>query len=809
MGKNKNNKNHQDPFAEREALNYADPIPSREMIMQVLSNVGEPLTRQQVGVVLGLHESTELEALKRRLRAMERDGQLIRNRRGGYCLPEKMDLIKGRVIAHPDGFGFLVPEEDTGGDLFLSARQMRQVFHGDVVIACVSGIDKRGRREGTLVEVLERHTQQIVGRFVCDHGIRLVVPDNKRIIHDILISEEHQGSAKDGQIVVVELIEQPKPNRPPTGSIVEVLGEHMAPGMEIDVALRAHQLSFQWPKAVTKELDKFDDRISDSSLKGREDLRHVPLVTIDGADAKDFDDAVFCQPQGKQWRLLVAIADVAHYVRSGTALDQEAIERGTSVYFPGRVIPMLPEVLSNGLCSINPKQDRLSLVCEMMISNAGLVTSKRFFNAVINSHGRLTYDEVAAMLKADKEIQGRYKSLVTHIENLFNLYLVLQKQRKKRGTIEFETTETVIEFGEHKKIERIVPLVRNDAHRMIEEFMIAANASAAQFLLEAEIPALYRIHDLPSGIKVTDLRSFLSQLGLQLDGGERPEAKNFSKLLESIRDRPDRQLIQTVVLRSMNQAVYSPNNVGHFGLALAEYLHFTSPIRRYPDLLVHRAIKHVLMKIPVSRYIYSESQMLSFAENCSIKERRADDATRDVVDWLKCEYMLDKVGDIFDGIITSVLNFGLFVELKDIHIEGLVHVTSLKNDYYHFDPIKHRLLGEQSKKSYRLADVVKVRVVRVDLEEKKIDFEVVLEEGQRKSFGKKHAGKGTQKKLAKKSKKSPQQKKKTLKKKKAIKQKDKKKSKGAPGKSSRNSLGNSSNKKASKRSTHKVAKKKT
>lgn len=729
----KKTKSIKDPYGEREAEKYVRPIASRELIMQVLFERGEPLAWQQLADVLGLNEEDDLQALQRRLRAMERDAQLIRNRRRAYGLVEKMDLLTGYVLAHPDGFGFLV-SDDGGDDLFLSARQMRQLMHRDRVVACVSGIDRRGRREAAIVEILERHTHQVVGRFICDQGIGFVSPDNKRITHDILVPPQHQREAKDGQIVVVELIEQPTKRHQPIGRIIELLGEHMAPGMEIDVAIRAHELPFSWSKSVEQAIRRFKKTVPDSAARDREDIRHLPLVTIDGADAKDFDDAVYCEAADKRgWRLFVAIADVAYYVRPGSALDQEAIDRGTSVYFPGRVIPMLPEVLSNGLCSIKPDEDRFCVVCEMLVSHSGVVKSKRFFNGVMHSHARLVYDDVAALLSGDKRLRKKHQTLLPHLENLYRLYEAFSSQRKKRGAIDFETIETVIEFGQGKKIERIVPLVRNDAHKMIEEFMIAANVCAAEYLAEHALPVLYRVHDIPKERKVADLRSFLGELGLRLGGVEKPQAKHFAKLLSDIQQRPDLHLIQTVMLRSLNQAMYSPDNVGHFGLALEEYAHFTSPIRRYPDLLVHRAIKHVLAKKPLKSFKYSIAAMQGLGEVCSMKERRADDATRDVVDWLKCEYMMDKVGDVFDGIITTATSFGIFVELKEIYVEGLVHVASLKNDYYHFDPLKHCLRGERTHQSYRLADEVRVRVVRVDLDTKKIDFELVADKGPVKS----------------------------------------------------------------------------
>ena len=724
-----------DPFAEREAAKYETPIPSREFILSVLTEANRLMNREELAYAFGLSREEDIEALRRRLRAMERDGQLLRNRRGGYGLVERMDMVRGRIIAHPDGFGFLVPDEP-GDDLFLSPRQMRAVFHDDRVVARVTGIDRRGRREGTIVEVLERNTHSVVGRIYFESGISFVVPDHKRLTQDIRIPPEHVGAAQHGQFVTVEILEQPSSRTGPVGKVVEVIGDHMAPGMEIDVAIRAHELPLQWPDAVEDEIRDLAADVAESAKRDRVDLRDLPLVTIDGVDSRDFDDAVFCKRTPKGWRLTVAIADVSHYVKPGTALDQEGHQRGNSVYFPERVIPMLPEVLSNGLCSLNPHVDRLCMVCEMYIDQHGKVTRSRFMEAVMRSHARLTYDEVAAMLiDGDRELRARYQPVLDNLEQLYSLYKVLRKLRSRRGAIDFETTETRIVFGAERKIERIVPVERNDAHKIIEECMIAANVCSARFLSRHKLPTLYRVHEGPKSDKLSDLREFLGELGLSLGGGDKPQAADYAKLLNKIQDRPDAHLIQTVMLRSLSQARYSPENIGHFGLAHDEYLHFTSPIRRYPDLLVHRAIRHHLQAgnkkarggrpaRSADSFAYSVADMQSLGEHCSMTERRADDATRDAVDWLKCEYMLDKVGEECEGIVSSVTSFGIFVELKEIYVEGLVHITALQNDYYHFDPAGHRLRGERTGRMYRLGDQVRVRVVRVDLDERKLDFEL-------------------------------------------------------------------------------------
>lgn len=712
-----------DPHAEREAGKYSRPIPSREFILEHLNTCGKPMRFEELAGVLELAEDEDQIALQRRLNAMEREGQLMRNRGAGYCVPERLDLVRGRVTAHADGFGFLIPEEG-GDDVFLSARQMRSVLHGDKALVRVTGIDRRGRREGSLVEVIERHNKSVVGRYFEESGIGFVASDNSRL-QDVLIPAEHKGQATPGQIVVAVIIEQPNRRSQPIGRISEVLGEHMAPGLEIDVAIRSHGLPHVWPEAVMLEAAHFGDSIPQDAIAGREDLRNTPLVTIDGEDARDFDDAVFCEPKGKGWRLIVAIADVSAYVEAGKALDEEAITRGTSVYFPEQVIPMLPEVLSNGLCSLNPDVDRLCMACEMIVYENGALKDYRFFTAVMRSKARLTYTKVAAMLEGDAELRSQYKAVLPHIEDLHNMYQAMRKARDKRGAIDFESTETRIVFGENRKIERIIPVIRNDAHKLIEECMIMANVSAASFLAKNKIPTLYRVHDGPVGDRLTDLREFLRDLGLTLGGGESPEPMHYAKLLSTLRERPDAHMIQTVLLRSLKRAVYAEENNGHFGLALECYAHFTSPIRRYPDLLVHRAIKHVLSGHKLNNFRYSKSEMQRLGEQCSIAERRADEATWDVIGWLKCEYMMDKLGEQFNGIVTTVTGFGLFIELDDIYVEGLIHVTALENDYYHFDSISHCLIGENSGQCHRIGDRVRVQVSKVDLDNRKIDFALI------------------------------------------------------------------------------------
>ena len=713
-----------DPHASREAKLYVQPIASRELILEVIAEAELPVNRADVEALLNIHDEAGVEALRRRLNAMLRDGQLVRNRRNCYALADKFDLVQGRVIGHQDGFGFLVTD-DEGDDVFLSARQMRALFHGDRVMVRITGLDRRGRREGDVVEVLKRNTHTVVGRFYSENGVHFVTPDNKRLPNDIAVPAGESRDARHGQIVSVEIIQQPAKRSPPVGHVVEVLGDHMAPGMEIDIAIRSHEVPQAWPPEVEKEISGYSEQVPASAKRGREDLRELPLVTIDGADARDFDDAVFCEATSGGWRLLVAIADVSHYVHPDTALDTEAIERGNSVYFPERVIPMLPEILSNGLCSLNPDVDRLCMACEMLFNKDGKMLRSRFMNGLMRSHARLTYDEAAAIVvDNDTETRKRREPLVPHLEELYRLYKVLRKARTKRGAIDFETTETRIVFGKDRKIEKIVPLVRNDAHKVIEECMVAANVAAARYLQRHKMPALYRVHATPAADKVSDLQEFLNELGLGLRGGARPTGRDYSAVLEMARGRPDEHLINTVLLRSMPRAEYTPDNIGHFGLAHEDYTHFTSPIRRYPDLLVHRAIRHLLAGKKPKSFHYSVDRMHELGEHCSATERRADDATRDAVDWLKCEFMLDRVGETYAGIITSTTSFGLFVELQDIYVEGLVHVTALGNDYYHFDPTRHWLMGERTNKIFRLGDPIEVKVVQVNLDDRKIDFEL-------------------------------------------------------------------------------------
>jgi len=711
-----------DPHRKREAKKYANPIPSREFIIKTLTEAGVPLIFDELSQALDLSSEQDLVALGRRLGAMVRDGQLVRNRKDAFCLVNKRDLIAGRVIGHQDGFGFVKPD-DGGDDVYLYPRQMRALFHNDRVVVRVTGRDRRGRLEGSLVEILERNTRTVVGRFYQESGVGFVVPDNKRLAHDIIIPSDRVGNTEQGQIVVASITDQPTKRTQPIGRVQEVVGDHMAPGMETDIAIRTHDLPVEFPDEVKEEIAGLTEEVSEAAKADRTDLRQFPLVTIDGADARDFDDAVYCERKPKGWKLLVCIADVSSYVKPGSPLDQEGHRRGNSVYFPDRVVPMLPEVLSNGLCSINPEVDRLCMCCELYVNLEGKVTRSKFYRTVMRSHARLTYEQVAAMVvEGDGDLSERFAHVLPHLHELYALYQVLHKARAERGAIEFDTTETRFEFNEQGRIAAVHPLVRNDAHRIIEECMLAANVAAARLFERKKMPALFRIHETPKEEKLSDLREFLGELGLALPGGKKPAAQDYAALLDSVGDRPDRHLIQTVLLRSMQQAMYSSDNRGHFGLAYPAYTHFTSPIRRYPDLIVHRAIKHLLDGGTAADFDYTKADLQSIGEHCSGTERRADEATRDAEAWLKCEYMQDKLGEEFDGTITSVNSFGIFVELDDIYVDGLVHITALDNDYYHFDPVGYRLTGERTGMVYRLGDRLRIQVAAVNLDERKIDF---------------------------------------------------------------------------------------
>lgn len=730
-------------------------IPSREEILAVFREASGALDAAGLARALKVKPAAQ-EVLGRRLNAMERDGQIRSDRSGTYMLADHSGFIAGRVSAHRDGFGFVIPDEP-GPDLFLSDREMQKVLHGDRVMARVTGQDRRGRQEGSIVEVVERANTHIIGRLLNEGGVWIVSPEDQRISQDILVSGS-PGKARAGQVVSVELLEQPGRFQKPTGRITEVLGELDDPGMEIEIAVRKFGVPHVFSAPALKQAARLPNEVVNADLADRVDLRDVPLVTIDGEDARDFDDAVYCEPvkigAARGFRLLVAIADVSHYVKPNDALDADAIERSTSVYFPRRVIPMLPEKLSNGLCSLNPAVDRCTLVCDMVVTEDGEVTAYQFYPAVMHSAARLTYNQVADILAStDGEEAQKRPAIVPHLLNLNQVFRALLKARQERGAIDFETTETYIVCNALGKIEKIIPRTRNDAHRLIEECMLAANVCAADFLLRHKHPGTFRVHAVPTEEKLNQLRTFLKQVGLNLGGGSKPTARDYAAVMQEIRERPDAALLQTMLLRSMQQAVYSPDNVGHFGLAYEAYAHFTSPIRRYPDLLTHRAIKAILLgkryepkgielgKLNTTQSNAARKQAAkdkaegkpqksekdltvwdALGVHCSANERRADEASRDVENWLKCFFMQDKIGEEFTGTVAGVTTFGIFVQLDELFVEGLVHITELGADYFQYDEARHELRGERTGQRYQLTDRVTVKVARVDLESRKIDL---------------------------------------------------------------------------------------
>ena len=710
----------------RPSKSYKHPIPSRNALLDYLAEAGRPLKVQAILDAFGLKGQRMLSLLTDRLDKMVRAGQLIENRRREYCLTEKLDLVTGQVSGHRDGFGFVIRDDGENEDVYLSAREMRSLFDGDRVAVKIIGRDRRGKPEGKLVEVLERGPREIAGQYIRERGIGIVVPDNPRISHRILIARGESGRAKHGDIVVAEILDYPSRVEQATGRVARVLGAPDQKGMATDLAIHSHGIPTRWPKAVRDDVKQFGKTVPTRSKQGRTDLRHLDLVTIDGADARDFDDAVYCEPAGDGWRLIVAIADVGHYVAVDSALDREALKRGTSVYFPDRVVPMLPEVLSNGLCSLNPKVDRLCLACDMRVSAAGKVTRSTFVEGVMRSKARLTYTTV------DNFLEGRSQRAVPRplhgtIRNLHTLYRAFAKARARRGAIELDLPQTRFELDKNGEIERIRTVERNDAHRLIEECMIAANVQAAKFLRRHRIAGLYRVHARPDPEKFAELRLYLVSLGLKVPHPEQVQARQFNELLRQVADRPDNTAIAMAMLRSLTHAEYTPENIGHFGLALDAYAHFTSPIRRYPDLLVHRAIRHRLRGGKPGRYHYARPAMEKLGAITSAHERRAEEATREVEAWLKCRYMEAQLGESFDGVVTGVTNFGLFVQIPALQIDGLVHVTSLVNDYYHYEAGGQRLVGERSGRAYGLGESMRVRVHRVDMETRRIDFRLVGE----------------------------------------------------------------------------------
>ncbi len=698
-------------------------LPDRTAILSYMNQRRQPLTEAALFRAFTVKRAEDKQRVRSLLGEMEREGVVIKNRKDRYALPSHMDMVHGRVSGHADGYGFLVPDQG-GPDLYLSPREMRNVLHGDRVVGRVTRVDRRGRLEGTIVAVTERTNKTIVGRYVVEKGVGFVVPDDQRISQDVFIPPEEAGDARGHQIVVAEVTRQPNKRFQPVGRIVNVLGEHLAPGMEIEISIHKYGLPHRWPAAVTAETERMAGPVDTGQ---REDIRDLPLVTIDGEDARDFDDAVYCERRGDAWRLVVAIADVSHYVAPGTALDQAARERGTSVYFPERVIPMLPERLSNDLCSLNPDVDRYCFACEVEIERDGSLGEYRFFEAVMRSRARLTYTEVAAIIGGgNPAATAERRDLVKYLQALHELAVRLRKRRARDGTVDFELPETRIVFDANRKISRIEPVERNDAHRLIEECMLAANVCAADVMQRHQAPGIYRVHERPDPLKIEDVRKFVAEFGLTLAGGGNPQPLDFAELIDRCAGAVHSHIVQTALLRSMKQAVYTVHNSGHFALGFDRYAHFTSPIRRYPDLHNHRVIKQLKPAAATDQSIQGpDAQLERLAQHCSMTERRADEATRDVVQWLKAEFMLDRIGEEFPGVVSAVVDFGIFVELEQLYVEGLVHITEMGNDYFHFDPTRRRLTGERSGARFQLGDRVKVKVSRVDLDDAKIDFMLV------------------------------------------------------------------------------------
>ncbi len=687
---------------------------TQDMVIQRLQQAGQPLSFRALSEPLGVQTKAEKRLLSQVLEALVAAGSVLANRKGDYGLVQQMDLMRGIVLGHPDGYGFLKTDEP-GGDWFLPPRQMDLVFPGDRVLARPAGTDRRGRDKAAIVDVLERNTQELTGRFRLEAGVSWVVPESPQIGHHLLVPPEQRAGASDHDLVRVRILRQPERNLQPMAAVEAVLGATTDVATRIDMAITEFSLPREFPAAVMAELNDLVRPQLDAQCR---DARSIPFVTIDGADAKDFDDAVYARQTAKGWRLWVAIADVSRYVRPGTALDDEARERGTSAYFPGRVVPMLPPALSDDLCSLRPEEDRHALICEMVIDHAGKLRSSQFYAGLIRSRARLIYEDVAELLSSGQDHPHRQDLLA-----LKALYEVLASARQSRGALDFEGREVVFDFDDQGRLENIRPGDRTLAHRMIEECMIAANVAAARFLRRRKMLSLNRVHAAPPLDTLADFRQFLGEWGLQLGGRQKPGPAHYQAVLEAVAGTPQAVLVQSALMRTLSQALYSPDTIGHFGLALDDYAHFTSPIRRYPDLMVHRAIKFALSGQDPAQWGWTFDALQALGAQCSERERRADQAGWSVIQVLKCEFLTNKIGEEFTGEIVGVTNFGLFVEIADIRASGLVHISSLGSDYFHFEPILHRLRGERTGRLFRLGDQMKVRLTRADPQERKIDFE--------------------------------------------------------------------------------------
>ena len=722
--KPKNPFNIPDPEFAEQLKKYDNPVPSRKALLDYMTSKKKLLSLDKIANEIGVTNEDQHEALRRRLNAMINDGSLFINRKREYGVRDKTDLIKGVVQAHADGFGFLVSPE-LEKDAFILPREMRKVMDGDTVLASIQSGARKNKEEAYIVEILERAHKTLVGKFFNKQGQGLVQPDNNAI-DDIIIPAGAEATANDGDFVTVLINEYPNKHRPALGEVIAILGQKLNSRLAMELTMAAQNLPHEWPEDFDRVVSYIPTAVTDEDItEDVVDLRHLPLVTIDGEDARDFDDAVYAEKHDRGWRLIVAIADVSKYVPPNSEIDKEAYKRGTSVYFPGKVIPMLPLELSNGICSLNPEVDRMCMVCDMQINKQGQIKKHRFFRAVMHSHARITYKQCWTYLSEQEPVDNWNKKVAPTLETMYGLYKVMLEEKKQRGAIDFNSTDVHIVIDGEGQVADIQPYTRNDAHKLIEAFMIAANISAAKFVSKHKVPAAYRVHDSPPPRKLTDLKAFLQSIGIKPEFHDPVEPKDFERIIDMVQGRDDVALIESVLLRSQALAAYEAENGGHFGLALEYYAHFTSPIRRYPDLMIHRAIDYVIKKNKPKKYIYSEQRATEMCVQCSLNERRAEQASRDVDARLKCMYMEQFIGEEMTGIISGVTHFGVFVTLDNLMVDGLIHMTSLPNDYYHHEPIQHKVVGERSGHVFQLADKVKIKVAAVSIDDRKIDFEFV------------------------------------------------------------------------------------
>lgn len=720
---NKHQNYQQDPCASEEIMKYKDPVPSREYILQTVKQAGKPLSKSEIMELLVVKPSHK-KGFNFRLKAMVRDGQLFCNRRQMYGITDEMDQVEGRVIGHPDGFGYLETSHPRER-YFLAHREMRKVLHGDIVLGFVMQKHKSHKNEVCISQVLQRNTLQIIGKIFREGDIAFVQSVNKRINQDVIVTNPPKTKADD--LVTVKIHYQPTEKSLPVGEVIEVIPSNKKMALETDIAIRSYQIPFEWTSTQINQSNRFSQTVtrearSKELKKGRVDIRHIPLCTVDGEDSKDFDDAIYAEPHAQGWKLLVAIADVSQYVKPNDCLDKEAKNRGNSVYFANRVVPMLSENISNGVCSLNPNADRFCLCCEIIVNQQGQLVNYTFFEGLMRSAMRLTYKKLDHLHKSQnsKHWEDIDKSLQQPINNLHKLYTILKQSRKARGGIDIETQEVSIQLSKCGKIKKIKLSKRRRSHKIIEECMLLANICAAKFLIKHKQPFLYRVHGEPKADRISHLIELLNDLGIKHELKNSVSTQAFAKLLRKTRKSNMAHMISIAILRSFRQAAYSTENIGHFGLNYSEYTHFTSPIRRYSDLLVHRQIKRVLHKDTSTSV--NQRELENLGEHLSFTERRADEATREVITTLKCEYAAHHQGKFFTGTISSVLPFGAFVDLEGIYIEGLLHISNLGRDYFHLDTIHHRLVGENSGKVYQLGDRLEVRLDSVDITEKRIEL---------------------------------------------------------------------------------------